>query len=57
MKKLIYAAAFTLAITSSVPATWATGRLGDAKVSHLTSSAAYPSDANQGATHQFKVHV
>lgn len=59
MNNLIYTgAAFLLAIASSVPAVWATGRPSDAKVSHLVDSAAYPDSATvQNATHQFEVHV
>ena len=59
MKKLIYAGtAFILIVASSVSAAQASGRAGDAKISHLLDSRAYPNDATfQGATHQFKVHV
>ncbi len=58
MKKLIYVAAFTLAITSSVPAVWASGKPGDFKASHLNGSAAYPQDTiAPDATHRFEVHV
>ncbi|MBD2772093.1 DUF2808 domain-containing protein [Iningainema tapete] len=58
MKKLIYVAVFTLAITSSVPAVWASGKPGDANGSHLVKTAAYPNDtAAVNATHKFEVHV
>ncbi|HEY9849149.1 MAG TPA: DUF2808 domain-containing protein [Leptolyngbyaceae cyanobacterium] len=59
MKNFIYAsAAIILAVASSVSSAQATGRPGDAKISHLLDSRAYPNDASfQGATHQFKVHV
>lgn len=42
MKKLIYAAALTLTIASSVPAVWASGKPGDARGSHLVKSVAIP---------------
>lgn len=57
MKKLIYAAAFTLAIASSVPAL-AGGALRDAKAPHLVHSGAHPNNARvSSATHHFEVHV
>lgn len=57
MKKLIYAAAFTLAIASSVPAL-AGGVLRDAKAPHLVHSGAHPNNARaSSATHHFEVHV
>jgi hypothetical protein len=58
MKKLIYAAAFTLAITSLAQAGWADGSVPDAKVPHFTHSGAHPNNARlQGSTHHFEVHV
>ena len=58
MRKWIYIAAFSLAITSTVPAVFATGKPGDAKFSHLVDSAAYPDAASvRGATHEIEVHV
>lgn len=57
MKKLIYAATFTLAITFSIPAL-AGGVLRDAKAPHLVHSGAHPNNARiRQATHHFDVHV
>lgn len=57
MKKLIYAATFTLAIASSIPAI-AGGALRDAKAPHLVHSGAHPNNARiRRATHHFDVHV
>ncbi len=57
MKKLIYAATFTLAIASSFPAL-AGGILRDAKAPHLVHSGAHPNNARiSQATHHFDVHV
>ncbi|AFZ61096.1 DUF2808 domain-containing protein [Anabaena cylindrica FACHB-243] len=57
MKKLIYAVAFTLVLTSSLPTAWAKNP-NDANISHLGNSAAVPNDAgNLNATHKFDVHV
>ena len=58
MKKLIYAAAFTLLLASNAPATIAGGAMRNANVPHLIGGAATPNKARfQGATHHFKVHV
>lgn len=58
MKKLIYIAALTLAITSSVPAVWANEKPGDSSGSYLGNSTAYPSDTTAvDATHEFEVYV
>jgi hypothetical protein len=58
MKKVIYAATFTLIIASSIPTAWATRKPGDAKFSHLVDSAAYPDVASvRGATHEIEIHV
>lgn len=57
MKKLIYAATFTLAIASSFPAL-AGGILRDAKTPHLVHSGAHPNNARiPQSTHHFDVHV
>ena len=57
MKKLIYAATFTLAIASSFPAL-AGGILRDAKAPHLVHSGAHPNNARMSqSTHHFDVHV
>jgi hypothetical protein len=58
MKTLIYAAAFMLAITPSVPAALAGGALRDAKAPHLVHSGAHPNNARlPSATHHFEVHL
>lgn len=58
MKKLIYAAAFTVILASNAPATIAGGAMQNANVPHLVGSAATPNKARfQGATHRFDVHV
>ncbi|KAB8331371.1 DUF2808 domain-containing protein [Scytonema tolypothrichoides VB-61278] len=58
MKKWIYIAAFSLAITSYVPAVFATGKPGDSIASHLVKSVAYPNDTVAvDATHKIEVHV
>ena len=58
MKKLIYAAAFTILLASNAPATIAGGAMQNANVPHLIGSAATPNRAGfQGATHRFDVHV
>jgi len=58
MKKMIYVAAFTLTIASSVPAVWASGKPGDAKGSHLVKSVAIPDCVySMDATHKLEVHV
>lgn len=57
MKKLIYAATFTLVFASTVPAVLAGGILRDAKVPHVVHSNAHPNDARVLATHHFEVHV
>ncbi len=56
MKTLIYAAAFTLIVSSTVP-TFARS-INDAKVTHLGNSAAIPNYAQiPDATHKFNVYV
>ncbi|RUT01517.1 hypothetical protein DSM106972_066140 [Dulcicalothrix desertica PCC 7102] len=56
MNKLVYAAAFTLVISSIAPAF--AGNLNDANVSHLGDSAAIPNYAQDSdATHRFDIHV
>ncbi len=58
MKKLIYAAAFTVILASNAPATIAGGAMQNANIPHLVGSAATPNKARfQGATHHFEVHV
>ncbi|MEG4283661.1 DUF2808 domain-containing protein [Microcoleus sp. A006_D1] len=58
MKKLIYAAAFTVILASNAPATIAGGAMQNANIPHLVGSAATPNKASfQGATHRFEVHV
>jgi len=58
MKKLIYAAAFTVILASNAPATIAGGAMQNANVAHLVGSAATPNKARfQGASHRFEVHV
>ncbi|MCC3404479.1 MAG: DUF2808 domain-containing protein [Microcoleus sp. PH2017_10_PVI_O_A] len=58
MKKLIYAAAFTLILASNAPATIAGGAMQKANVPHLLGSAATPNRAGfQGATHRFDIQV
>ncbi len=58
MKKLIYAAAFTLLLASNASATVAGGAIQNANVPHLIHSGAHPNKARfQGATHHFEVHV
>ncbi|MEG3842900.1 DUF2808 domain-containing protein [Microcoleus sp. herbarium14] len=58
MKKLIYAAAFTVMLASNAPATLAGGAMQNANVPHLVHSGAHPNKARfQGATHHFEVHV
>ncbi len=58
MKKLIYAAAFTVMLASNAPATIAGGTMRNANVPHIVSSAATPNRARfQSATHRFEVHV
>lgn len=58
MKKLIYAAAFTVMLASNAPATIAGGAMRNANVPHIVGSAATPNRARfQGATHHFEVHV
>jgi len=58
MKKLIYAAAFTVILASNAPATIAGGAMQNANVPHLVGSAATPNKARfQGARHHFEVHV
>ncbi|HBL11690.1 MAG TPA: hypothetical protein DD379_09820 [Cyanobacteria bacterium UBA11162] len=58
MKKLIYAATFTLVLASFAPAVQAAGSLPNAKVPHLVHSSAHPNDALvPNATHHFEVHV
>lgn len=58
MKKLIYAAAFTLMLASNAPATVAGGAMQNANFPHLVHSGAHPNKARfQGATHHFEVHV
>ncbi|MBW4628929.1 MAG: DUF2808 domain-containing protein [Brasilonema octagenarum HA4186-MV1] len=58
MKKLIYIAAFTLAITSSVPAVWANEKPGNSSGYYLGNSTANPSDTTAvDATHKFEVYV
>lgn len=58
MKVLIYIAAFSLVITSSVPGVWASEKPGDSSASYLGKTAAYPSDTTAvGATHKIEVHV
>ncbi|MBW4633034.1 MAG: hypothetical protein KME30_14390 [Iphinoe sp. HA4291-MV1] len=58
MRKMIYIAAFTLALTSSIPAVWASGKPGDSNGSHLVKSAAYPNNTVAAdATHKIEVHV
>lgn len=56
MNKLIYAAAFTLAISSTIPVFAKSPN--DAKVTHLGNSAAIPDTAQTyDATHKFDVHI
>ncbi|AFZ10435.1 DUF2808 domain-containing protein [Microcoleus sp. F8-D3] len=58
MKKLIYAATFTVMLASNAPATIAGGAMRNANISHLVHSGAHPNSARfQGATHHFEVHV
>ncbi len=58
MKKLIYAAAFTVMLGSNAPATVAGGAMKNANVPHLVHTGAHPNKARfQGATHHFEVHV
>ncbi|PMB10719.1 DUF2808 domain-containing protein [Fischerella thermalis CCMEE 5273] len=58
MKNLIYAGAFTLAITSLFSSALASGKPGDFNASHLVKTAAYPNDTTAiDATHKFEVHV
>lgn len=58
MKKLIYAAIFTLMFASSVPDAHATGSQSDLKVSHIVHNDAHPNNAQiPYATHHFEVHV
>ena len=58
MKKLIYAAAFTVMLASNAPATIAGGAMQNANIPHLIHSGAHPNKARfQGATHHFEVHV
>jgi len=58
MKKLIYAAAFTVMLASNAPATVAGGAMQNANIPHIVGSAATPNKARfQGATHHFEVHV
>lgn len=58
MKKLIYAAVFTVMLASNAPATIAGGAMQNANVPHLIHSGAHPNQARfQGATHHFEVHV
>ena len=57
MKKLIYAAAFTLVFASSVPAALAGGVLREARAPHLVHSGAHPNNAGLASTHHFEVHV
>lgn len=66
MKKLIYAATFTLVIpfgiaslqASSVPAALAGGVLRETRAPHLVHSNAHPNNARvPSATHHFEVHV
>ncbi len=57
MKTLIYAATFTLILTSSIPAAQARN-LKDFNVTHLGNSVAIPKYVTvHNARHQFKVHV
>lgn len=56
MKKIIYAAAFTFAISSTIPVFAKSP--SDAKFTHLGNSAALPDNAQAyDATHKFDVHV
>lgn len=57
MKKLIYAATFTLMLASSIPAALATGIPGDSKSSHIVGSRAYPDYPTYKAIHDFDVHI
>ena len=65
MKKLIYAAAFTLAMStasvlnaSSVPAALARGVMRETRAPHLVHSNAHPDNPRLlSATHHFEVHV
>lgn len=58
MKKLIYAAALTLLLTSTIPAAQATGVPGDVKASHIVHTGAHPFNARSpNATHHFELHV